>query len=171
MPDLMTVLQNTPRWVFVLFAALLFVGVRSLRSRSSPLWQVLATPAIFIVWGVYGVMLRSELATLYAWIWLAAVAVSGGFSWALTDLSGIEFEQRGSQIRQQGSTFPLVRNMVLFGAKYAVGLAIGYSLFARESLYVVDVAISGVSAGYFIGWVARLAERYRKTFSSLKVAR
>lgn len=66
------------------------------------------------------------------------------------------------RVRIEGSAFPLVRNRVLFFSKYAIGIAIAYAAFGMEVLYPLDVAVSGVSAGYFAGWLMRFAQRYRR---------
>ena len=51
--------------------------------------------------------------------------------------------------------------MVLFFAKYAIGVAIAYAVLDRQMLFAIDVAVSGVSAGYFAGWLLRFSQRYR----------
>jgi hypothetical protein len=43
-------MQNTPIWVFVLFALLLVLGFQSLKPRTLPLWRLLIVPAVFIGW-------------------------------------------------------------------------------------------------------------------------
>jgi hypothetical protein len=49
---LFNILQNTPWWVFALFALLVWLGLQALRPRTLPIWRLLITPAVFIGWGI-----------------------------------------------------------------------------------------------------------------------
>ena len=59
MPSIVVILQNTPKWVFALFAVLIVLGVQALRARTLPIWRFLITPVIFIGWGVASLALQS----------------------------------------------------------------------------------------------------------------
>ena len=41
------VLTYTPIWVFPLFAFLVWQGMKSLRPRTQPIWQLLIVPSVF----------------------------------------------------------------------------------------------------------------------------
>ncbi|MFN4164258.1 MAG: DUF6622 family protein [Ferrovibrio sp.] len=162
MPSLATILQNTPVWVFVLFAILLALGLIGLRTRTVKVWRLLVAPAVFIAWGVYGLLLRLDASAVLPVYWAAALAIASLGAWYGTNLDSMQPDPAQRRVRVEGSVFPLLRNMVLFFAKYAIGISIGFGLSDPMTLYPVDVAVSGVSAGYFIGWLLRFAQRYRK---------
>lgn len=50
----------------------------------------------------------------------------------------------------------------LFFAQYAVAVAIAQAAFDIDTLYALDVVISGVSLGYFAGRLLRFSQRYRR---------
>jgi hypothetical protein len=161
MPDILSIFQRTPVWVFALFVVLFFLGLQSLRSRTVAIWQVLIVPSVFIAWGIYGLAVRSSTSSLLPWCWAGAVCLSALTSWVFTNLDSMKRDPAHGNVRLEASAFPLFRNMVLFLAKYGVGIAVAYSAFDRRTLYPLDVVISGLSAGYFVGWLMRFAERYR----------
>ncbi len=161
MPSPLTILQHTPAWVFALFAILLALGLISLRTRTVKVWRLLVAPAVFILWGVYGLLARLDAAGLLPLYWAGAAALAALLAWQGTNLATMEPDPAQGRVRILGSTFPLIRNMVLFFAKYATGVAIGFAAFDLQSLYAIDVAVSGVSAGYFAGWLLRFNQRYR----------
>lgn len=162
MPDFLTILENTPAWVYALFAVLFALGLVSLRTRTVQVWRLLVAPAVFIVWGVYGLLLRFDGAALLPLYWAGAAAAASALAWYGTNLDSMEPDPAHGRVRMEGSLFPMARNMVLFFAKYALGIAIGFAILDRQVLYALDVAVSGVSVGYFAGWLLRFRQRYRR---------
>jgi hypothetical protein len=158
----LTILHNTPTWVFVLFVILLALGLISLRTRTVKVWRLLVAPIVFIIWGVYGLWLRLDVAGLLPVYWASAAAIAALFAWYGTNLDTMAPDPAQGRVRIEGSTFPLVRNMALFFAKYAIGIAIAQAVLDLQTLYALDVAISGVSLGYFVGWLLRFGQRYRQ---------
>jgi hypothetical protein len=158
----LVILQNTPAWVFALFVILLALGLVSLRTRTVKVWRVLVAPVVFIVWGVYGLLTRLDAGGALPLYWAAAATIALLLAWYGTDLDAMETDPAHSRVRVPGSAFPLIRNMSLFFAKYVIGIAIGFAVFERQALYPFDVAVSGVSVGYFAGWLLRFGQRYRR---------
>lgn len=162
MLDPLTILQHTPTWVFILFGILLALGLISLKTRTVKTWRLLVAPVVFIVWGVYGLWLRLDAAGLLPVYWASAAVIAALFAWYGTNLSSMEPDPAQGRVRIAGSAFPLVRNMVLFFSKYAIGVAIAQATFDAQILYALDVTVSGVSLGYFVGWLLRFGQRYRQ---------
>jgi len=73
------ILKRTPTWVFVLFAALVFLGVMQSRTRQITLARVTILPVVLIglsltgLWGTFGGHGVGAHATA---VWLAAVAAA-----------------------------------------------------------------------------------------------
>jgi hypothetical protein len=163
MENLLTILQHTPIWVFVLFAALLALGLVSLRTRTVKTWRPLVAPAVFILWGVYGLIVRLDVSALLPLYWAGAALMAAALAWYGTNLDTMAPDPAQGRVRIAGSAFPLVRNMVLFFAKYAIGVAIAQSAADMQTLYALDVTVSGISLGYFAGWLLRFTQRYRRS--------
>lgn len=155
----MTIIQHTPWWVFIVLAVLIVTGVQALRPRVIASWRLLIVPAIFIVWGVAGVVMRSAAAPVLALDWIVAVALGMGLGYATTRLDAFGFEANGRVVHVPGSPLPLARNILIFGARYglAVAAAFAVSASAHAQLIAWDVAVSGLATGYFLGWLAQAA--------------
>ena len=80
------VLAHTPAWVFALFAYLLFVGVRRMRTGVRDLKRIWITPLIFIVWGLAGLMNQPGSAAEVELRWAvgAIVGVALGLAFSIS---------------------------------------------------------------------------------------
>jgi hypothetical protein len=85
------------------------------------------------------------------WVWtLLALPV-----W----LGGLGLKRR-RVVELPASWWPLARNLIIFFAHYAL-IAAAILTTQRAMLLQADIAVSGASAGYFIGWAVLLLRRYR----------
>ena len=157
---MIAVLLHTPWWVFAVFALLLVLGVQALRPRVVPLWRLLVTPGIFITWGLVSLALRlTPSSPLILLDWLAAAAVGGVLAWIPRRPARMHIDTAG--IAVPGSALPLVRNLLIFSTKYALTVAAVLVPAQQPQLALWDIAVSGASAGYFLGWLAHVALVYR----------
>lgn len=160
----LVVLEHTPWWVLAILAVLIFTGVQALRPRVVPVGRLLLVPGIFIGWGILSVVQRSAATPVLALDWIAADALGVAIGWTTARLDGFAFAADGRFVRVPGSPMPLVRNAVIFVARYALAVAAAFAATATAHAQLVawDVAVSGLATGYFVGWLARFA-RARRT--------
>lgn len=151
------IVTHTPVWVFAGLAYLVWMGILGLGTRTLPLARVWLTPAIFILWSLSSLLGAHALGSLgAAWIAGALVAAAPG---ALTSPRHIAFEPGSGRVRFCGSPFPLIRNLVIFAARYALGVMTAPAAADHSALALWSAAVSGLSAGYFIGWSAMFWRR------------
>jgi len=67
----MDLLQNTPLWVYLLLAYLVWQGLQSLRPRTQPVWRRLIVPLVFIALGLSRIVQGNGGGTLPLLAWLA----------------------------------------------------------------------------------------------------
>jgi hypothetical protein len=163
MPSVFTIVQNTPWWVFALLALLIFLGVQALRPRIVAVWRLLVIPAVFIAWGLATLATRSFGSPVLLLDWLAACAAGAVIGWRTARLEGVTFDRVRGIVQVPGSAFPLVRNVVIFAAKYCLAAAMAIAPASRAGLLWWDVGVSGLAAGYFLCWLVRFAVKYRAT--------
>jgi hypothetical protein len=163
MPSILNILPNTPWWVFALFALLMWLGFQALRPRTLPMWRLLITPAIFIGWGVVSLALQSMSSPILIADWSIAAVVGAASAWTTTRLHDVAIDRARQHVSLPGSALPLIRNLLIFSAKYGLGVAIAIAPASKSDLAIWDIAVSGASAGYFPGWLLRLASAYRQT--------
>ena len=160
MTQLLQLLAHTPLWVGVLFGLIVFAGIQAARPRIVPPWRLVIVPGVFAVWGIASLVLRPEPTPvlLLAWAALAAFGLVG----ARRDrsLDALRIDRAAGQVAVGGSLAPLVRTLAIFCAKYAISIALFAAPQAHAVLSLIDLAISGMSAGYFVGWLWRFARLY-----------
>jgi hypothetical protein len=165
-----TIVRNTPWWVFVLFALLLALGVQALRNRVISVWRLLVSPAIFIGWGVTAVAFQLVNSPILIVDWVVAAAIGAAIAWTTTRLDEVRIDRTRQLVSLPGSTLPLIRNLLIFSAKYGLAVAVAIAPGSRASLAFWDIAVSGASAGYFLSWFARFASAYRGTTDQISVS-
>jgi hypothetical protein len=152
------ILTNTPIWVFVLLAFLIWQGSLSLRPRTQPLWRVLIVPAVFVLMGLSRLLLGGKAISLVL-VWLVAAALL--FSIALLRGAGNIVVDGNGQVTRSGSVVPLVRNLTVFLLQYAVAVIAAMQLDAFAGVAMLGQAVSGACAGYFLGWGLVLVRSWR----------
>ena len=118
-------------------------------------------PVLFIAWGLLTLVQRAQTTPGLALVWLVAAAAGAALAWALPAFEAPMPDRATGLVRVRGTAFPLVRNLVLFAAKYALTAAMAVTHGPAATLALADTAVSGLSAGYFLGWIALLALAYR----------
>ena len=159
------IVSGIPLWVYPLLALLVWLGLQARRTREVGLARLLATPAAFILWGLASLLQHPPGWLLADW----AAAAVGGALLALATMrdQGVAIDPARLRVTMPGSWLPLARNLAIFAVKFALGLAAARNPAAHDQLALWDVAVSGLSAGYFIGWVAWLAALYRRARQEL----
>jgi hypothetical protein len=154
------VLIHTPLWVWVLLAYLVWQGVQAMQPRALSIWRALIVPVVFIVWGVSRIGLGHQDSAwpLAAWGAAALVLLPLG---VLTPRP-FDVDHATGQIIRPGSPFGLIRNLVVFAAQYAVGVITAIDAGDRALAIIIGRAISGATAGYFIGSTIALLIAYRR---------
>jgi len=162
MPALLLIAANTPWWVFLLLALLVWLGVQSLRPRTVPLRRVFITPVLFIAWGLIGLVLAARTAPAVVPVWGLAAAAGGALAFFGLRLEGLGAERGRAEVHLPGSAWPLIRNLLIFAAKYGLAVAMARRPEMRGQLVAWDMAVSGIAFGYFLGWTARFLLSWRR---------
>ncbi len=159
----LAVLQGTPWWAYPLLVLLIALGLQATRPRVAGLTRVLITPSLFIAWGIASLAMKASGAPLLLLDWLAAAGGGAAMALLTSRLDEIGVDRARGLLRLPGSWLPLVRNVLIFAAKYGIAVAAARRLETNAHLVLWDIAVSGASAGYFLGWLARLTWHYRST--------
>jgi hypothetical protein len=154
------ILIHTPSWVFVLFAYLVWQGLRARRPRTVTIWRSLIVPAVFIVWGLSGLLLRrpGSVWPLTAWAAAALLLAPAG----LLTTKPFKLDHETGEISRPGSFAPLIRNLTVFALQYTVAVIAAIHPNDATVAAIVGRAISGATTGYFLGRTIALLRQYRK---------
>ena len=159
--SLISLLTQTPAWVFALLVILTVLGLQALKDRLLPLWRVLTVPVVFIGWGLTALLLQPVVSWALAADWVATAALGTTIGFITTPNNQFQVVSPGT-IAVKGSALPLTRNLVIFIAKYALTATMLVQPVLRGTLTPWDIAVSGLAAGYFIGTLVQLMRAYRK---------
>lgn len=153
------ILSYTPLWVWALLALLVWLGSLGLKRRRMALRRVAIVPAVFFLWGLSGLAARPFDVGTIAALWLGGLilGMALGLSTAPCLLS---VDRARREVDLPASGWPLARNVIIFFAHYALTVAATILTVHKAVLLQADIAVSGASAGYFIGWAAALLRQY-----------
>lgn len=152
------ILAHTPKWVFILFATLLWLGAKQLLARSVSLARVTLMSAGMTGLSVYGVASgfgQSPMALL-AWAVMACALL--GVVLQRGAPSTTRYDAASRRFHVAGSAVPLLLMMGIFFTKYVVGvlLAMHPEIAHQASFTVVISALYGAFSGIFMGRAIRL---------------
>lgn len=149
-----SVLEHTPVWVWILFIYLLTRGVKALKTREVPVSRLFFIPVVFLLWGIYGVFHETHW-TLAAFSALVIGLLLGGVIGAVLGRSNTPaaLSAQPGMIIRPGSVLPLIFMVTAFIAKYVLTVAVIFqpSLIDSLNFNLLHGGISGLSAGVFWG--------------------
>ena len=154
---------NTPRWVWVLLFALLWLGLSQTVSRTASLKRITLLPLAMICLSLYGAVTTfgAETQVLLVWVGAGSLALTAVLRQALPE--GTRYDAATQRFSLPGSWLPLSLMMGIFMTKYLVGAvsAMQPALVHDASFSLTFAALYGAFAGIFLARAARL---WRLTF-------
>lgn len=155
---LLQILANTPKWVFVLFAALLWLGLSQLLTRRVGLSRITGLAIGMSVFSLYGTMSAFAGVPMALLAWLAGAAAVFALLAGRAAPLGTRYDAATRRFTVPGSAVPLAVMMGIFLTKYAVGITLGMQpAVARDLLFALAVsAVYGAFSGVFAACAARL---------------
>lgn len=152
------ILQNTPRWVFALFIALLWLGLRQTLSRQMGLKRLLLPAMALTAFSLYGVLSAWPAQALTLLCWMLAAGVTGWSVLRRALPAGTHYDPDAQRFAVPGSWVPLAAMMGLFMIKYVVGVAMAvHADWVHEAGFpILCSAVYGGFSGLFLGRAGRL---------------
>ncbi|ASG20035.1 DUF6622 family protein [Nitrospirillum viridazoti] len=160
MEILSRIISHTPTWIFALFAFLVFMGARRLRTTVQQTGRVWLIPGVFIIWGLYGLVTRPGPLGPVLLDWAVGAVIGLGLA-SLTTVR-VEVDRERGLVRQPGSWVPLARNLFLFGSHYVLNVLAAARPDLHDTAIALDIGVSGFSVGYFAGWSWGFIQSYRR---------
>ena len=171
MPGILRIFSGAPVWVFPLLAVLIVLGVQALWPRKVPLWRLALAPAMFMSWGLISLGARAVTSPELLAGWGIAAAIGVILAQYAARPDRLRIDPLEGLIAVPGSPVPLVRNLSMFLTKYGLGIAFALAPGWHASIAMADIAVSGLSAGYFAASLLLLLAAYRAARQSLTLAR
>lgn len=162
---ILTILKDTPWWVWVLLAYLIFQGTRALRGGATTFLRLSIMPLAFAVWGLWTIfdLFHGSAASIALW----ALSFAAGIGLGMAYMASVEvrFDRERQLVELPGSSFTLVWSLLIFCIKYALAVLLAIEPDTLASLWflIADVGITGLIAGMFAGRLLSLRQKYRST--------
>src|SRR5687767_4801917 len=118
-----SILRGTPWWVFLLATVLVWLGLRSLQPRVTTVVRVLVTPAVFLAWGLAGLTVGGRPSPTIVVVWLLTAVAGVAVAMLTVRVQNLFVDRVHRLVLVPASRLPVVRNVVVFSAKYALAVA------------------------------------------------
>jgi hypothetical protein len=156
-------IEHTPVWVFPLFALVLWLGARHLRTRERKLAPLFILPAIVLIMAAVNLAMSSADLTLVIPAFAASLVIGAGIGWNLVP-RGVRPLPGQGRVEVPGSVAPLLVVIAIVILRYAIGYMYGRwpELRADPALALEFSATGALLAGIVWGRILRLAWIYRR---------
>jgi len=148
---LLSILQHTPVWVYVLFFALLGLGWMQSRDRIVPYVRAFILPLIMVLFSIYGVVSAFGM-SIGVIAWSVGLIVVMALGIRIRAFYNAVFMEEHKAFAIKGSWLWLVLMMVIFWLKFAVGVALARQLeMVYELWFILGISLCyGVLSGIFL---------------------
>jgi uncharacterized protein DUF6622 len=152
------IVAHTPTWVFVLFAALLALGLSQTRTRPANLRLVVLRPLPLVALSGWSAISAAAAQPLAIVLWAASLAVLAAALRGGTPAAGTRFDPATRTFTLPGSWVPLLLILGIFSVKYVAGAAVAlHPNLATQAAFALPMAtLSGVFSGILAGRIVRL---------------
>lgn len=147
---MINILINTPTWVYILFAGLVYLGWKQSRTRVISRNSAFILPIAMIILSYLGVTSSVGTSPSVIVTWLIGMLISSLIGYKLFSGEGVEFSAETKQFTLVGSWIPFIFIMAIFFTKYTVGVMLAMKstlLTSPENIYGLSFiygALSGV---------------------------
>jgi hypothetical protein len=153
MENFLEILAHTPWWVYVLFAYILYVGIKAMNLRSVPVFQLFIAPGIFTILSIHTLAGRIGDHFLYIIPWCVAVVIGITIGWMEMHRLNIIVDRKNHLLKIPGSAFTLILFLLFFGSNYYYGFMSATDPERAKGIQLVIfiLLISGIGTG--VMWV------------------
>jgi hypothetical protein len=145
------ILQHTPAWVWMLLAALLYLGYLQSRTRAVPMARLFALPAAMVGLSLYSLFATFGATRLGFAAWLAGGILAGLLWRVFVRPAGTGYAPETRVYTIPGSWLPLTLMLAIFLTRYAVAVAIAIDASLRDasSFAIFSGLVYGFLSGTF----------------------
>ncbi|AXJ06796.1 hypothetical protein CFN16_22480 [Pseudomonas fluorescens] len=114
---MLTILQNTPIRVYLIFLLVVCFGIKAFSPRRESRASMLITPPAFLAWSLYSLNLTIN-PTLFFCIWLGALSLGGLSAWLVFSRRGVALDDSATGLIMPGTAKILIMYLMFFFANY-----------------------------------------------------
>lgn len=153
---------HTPWWVYLLFAYLLFIGIKAMKPRTVPLGKLFIIPAVFFLWGISGIVEAAGFSIVHLLWWLLGLVIIAGLAYLRTRGLSISVNCANKTLHLPGTYMTLIVILIIFASKYYFAAMLGDDAYLMHDMkfIVADLMVSGGVTGWFVGNLVGYLRKY-----------
>ena len=154
----MQILTHTPKWVFALFAGLVYLGIKQMLPSRAGLNRITIMPLAMTCLSLFGVTSAFGDSPQALLTWVVGAAITFALNFQISGSPQIRYDAANRSFNLPGSAVPLALFMGIFFTKYAVGISVGMQpALAHDASFALVVAgMYGGFSGIFLSRAAKL---------------
>jgi len=163
---LIQILRHTPTWVFIVFGALIWLGLNQTRARTASIQRVTILPLAMVTLSIYGMTHTFDAIGAYA-AWATACVVVAALWLRYAPARNAYYDAVTARFSLPGSWLPLALICGVFVTKYAVGASLAIHPQWRGDLAfaVACATLYGAMSGLFLARTMQLWQIARRTLT------
>ncbi|MCX9022508.1 hypothetical protein NLN94_20670 [Citrobacter portucalensis] len=150
-------LEHTPVWVYLLFAFLLYRGIKARTPATVTLEKLALIPAIFLFWDIYDLIIYRD-PTLITYIqWTIGIISGAIIGYILINPDRLSRSSAPRSIHRPADYSALPFMLLAFGVKYVLGVlnATAPDVLRQPAMSALAIITGGMFAGVFVGKFTR----------------
>ena len=155
-----TFLTSTPWYVYLIFAYLVFVGIKALKGGILPLGKLFILPIIFVWMSVDTINQHLGFTSIHLGYWALGIVIGSVIGWWQFNRLNIVVDQQHKLLQVPGSVIALTLIVLTFAVKYYIGYTLvahpHFSIAFAQKLLVISVVFNGFFIGRLINGLQRL---------------
>ncbi len=165
---MLEIFLETPKWVFVSFALILFLGISTCFESRRSAQELILSPLIFLGLSLYFLVLRSSSPLISAMTFLASTIAGTGLASFVYRNTYIGIDPKTDKIICKGEYKLFVIILIVFMVKYFLGYQQAINPTSSENILftIADVGISGLLIGFFLGRCGMFIRQARRAVNS-----
>ncbi len=162
MENLWKIVSGAPWWVYVLFAYLVSIGIKSTKPRTVPVKRVVLLPLLFVAWSFYNLYTRLVLGyTSLFPLWVVFLAIGAYFGIMEVRDWKISKDRHKGEITIPGNYSMLILILLIFVLKFFWGYFYATHTTISYWAYFWDILTSSLVTGFFVGRAWFFFKRYQ----------
>ncbi|CDM91081.1 DUF6622 family protein [Xenorhabdus bovienii] len=169
MPQYITIIKDTPIWVWILLVFLVIRGVKALSNREMSIGRIFLLPTVFLVWGIHSVLTETYFSNLSLVMMGIGLIFGTTIGWILwRSQPRLRKKTNSNLIIRPGTPLTLIVIMITFVSKFIMTALLSIYPILLHSLHynLLFGLLSGLLDGIFWGGTLNLFISWCKNKSS-----
>jgi hypothetical protein len=160
MEHLIEILEETPWWVYFVFAYLLIIGIKASRRRTVTLQRLFVLPSLLTLWSLFNLYERWHGQWIDVLYWTLSLLCGSLLGWRMVAKWKIHIDRQRKILILPGTWSTLILALLFFSLRYGFGYHYATHTSIFHPVFISDLILSGLISGLFIGRTLTFWRRY-----------